>query len=162
MTAYPKAARFRSDMWGVPLFLSWSHPPPEFSHFLPLPHHAHHWHTRHTRHIPPARHEHRTHEPRSTQAHTLKQAGYTNSIQYSNKTKDEGENKRVESFCNEGIANSTQPRALIQPRAPMPYPEARSPNPNNTRQPCPGDPRTLDPTLYQFLATCQNYLTLRL
>ena len=188
-------------MWGVLLFLSLSHPPPEFFPFSPPPRHAHHWHARH---IPPAATNPRYHEPRSTQAHTHKQVGYTNHLQYSNKTKDEGENKRGETFCNEGITlrpmprpearkarhdESRRPHHAPQQRQPCPRltpsthtrhdpppppacvttahrenQTARSPKPRQDHAPRtdhqrPGDPRTLDPSIYQFIATCTIYLT---
>ena len=123
-------------MWGVLLFLSWSHPPPEFFPFSPPPYHAHHAHARHTRHDPTIP---RSHDPTNPEArkhtHTHKQVGYTNHVQYSNKTKDEGENKRGETFCNEGITPRPTPRPEARKAR---HDESRRPHhATQQRQPCP-------------------------
>lgn len=115
-------------MWGVLLFLSLSHPPPEFFPFSPpptTPHPARTAHPAHTTRLA------RSHEPTNPEArkhtHTQTSRLYkpcTNHVQYSNKTKDGGENKRGDTLCNEGIT----------PR-PMPRPEARKARHDESRRP---------------------------
>ena len=122
-------------MWGVLLFLSWSHPPPEFSPFRPRPTMP----TMPTHGTPGTYHPPGTipryHEPRSTQAHTHKQVGYTNHVQYSNKTKDEGENKRGETSCKEGITPRPTPRPEARKAR---HDERQRPHhATQQRQPCP-------------------------
>ena len=64
---------------------------------------------------------------------------YTNYVQYRNKTKDGGENKRGVTLCNEGIAHPTPPYPTPHPEAQKAqHDESRRPHhATQQRQPCP-------------------------